>query len=98
MSFWKRQQDPEAVPSAVPAASEGGGWWTRLKDRVGLNEPEEIEMAEPSLLQQVTQATTLNRTQVQEAFPHLQPLCRRGQHSHMRVMVAIIMWTMINRK
>lgn len=67
MSFWKRTPDPEAVPSAVPATTEGGGWWSRLKERVGLNdEPEEIEMAEPTLLQQVQTATTLNRTQVTE--------------------------------
>ncbi len=64
MSFWKRSQDPEAVPSAVPP-QEGKGWWTRLKERTGLgDEPEEVEMVEPSLLQQVNQATTLNRTQV----------------------------------
>ncbi len=28
------------------------------------DEPEEVEMVEPTLLQQVNQATTLNRTQV----------------------------------
>jgi len=69
MSFWKRSQDPEAVPSAVPPP-ESAGWWTRLKERVGMgDEPEEVEMVEPSLLQQVNQATTLNRTQVRNVLP-----------------------------
>ncbi|EIE18574.1 SFT2-domain-containing protein [Coccomyxa subellipsoidea C-169] len=63
MSFWKRSQDPEAVLSAVPPP-ESKGWWTRLKETAGLgDEPEELEMVEPTLLQQVNQATTLNRTQ-----------------------------------
>lgn len=64
MSFWKRSQDPEAVPTAVPPP-ESKGWWTRLRETAGMgDEPEEVEMVEPSLLQQVNQAATLNRTQV----------------------------------
>ena len=37
------------------------GWWTRLKENVGLQEPE----PEPqTLMGQINEATTLNRTQV----------------------------------
>lgn len=65
MSFWKSSSagDPEAVPAALspPAEQEGSGWWTRLKDRVGMGEPEPLETEEPTLLQQAKEATTLNR-------------------------------------
>ena len=37
------------------------GWWVRIKTGLGL---EAEEQAEPTLLQQVDQVTTLNRTQV----------------------------------
>ena len=64
MYFWRRQ-DPDSVPSAVPVKPEAGGWWFRLKEGVGMGaQPEEIELGEPSLLQQVNQVTTLNRMQV----------------------------------
>ena len=52
------------------------GWWTRLKENMGLREE---EPEPPTLLQQIDEATTLSRTQVLSS-PHLkQSLAKSAQ-------------------
>lgn len=50
--------------TAATAQEKAKEWWTRTKTAVGLQEEVEEEPANTSLLDQFSEATTLNKTQV----------------------------------
>ena len=53
-----------SVDDLRTAQEKAKEWWTRTKTAVGLQEEVEEEPANTSLLDQFSEATTLNKTQV----------------------------------